>query len=219
MIYTKKRLQKELNKIQMSDSEIRNCIHHIGEGNRPLSPAEIFLLEKAVILGNDYLTHNVFLYSVSELAENFNVNVRYIEDVNMPKGVMAVIRPSTTCNAIIEVPYSQRNNPNYFSYEIAIYILYRDDNKRLTSTHERLRKEKASSYTYKRDFVARSLMCRRENIKEHIDKYDESHPKLDETKFISELCKKYNMTKDEVIKRIQDVRKIYLVEGYLERNR
>lgn len=53
-----------------------------------------------------------------------------------------------------------------------------------------------------------------EEISKEIKRYDSSIPKLDELKFVNELCKRYNVDRKAIIKRIQNVRRInrYLKE-------
>ena len=47
-----------------------------------------------------------------------------------------------------------------------------------------------------------------DEINKHIERYDSSHPKLDAIKFIDELVSTYNVDKDKIIRRIQEVRNI-----------
>lgn len=47
-----------------------------------------------------------------------------------------------------------------------------------------------------------------DEINKHIDRYDSSHPKLDAMKFVNELASTYNVDKDKIIRRIQEVRNI-----------
>jgi len=47
-----------------------------------------------------------------------------------------------------------------------------------------------------------------EEIMKELNNYDNSHPKLDELKFVNSLTIKYNVSKYEIIRRIKDVRKI-----------
>ena len=47
-----------------------------------------------------------------------------------------------------------------------------------------------------------------DEISAAIKKYDESCPKLDEIKFVKDLSNKYNVSKNDVILRIQYVRRI-----------
>ena len=46
-------------------------------------------------------------------------------------------------------------------------------------------------------------------IIEELEVYDKSNSKMDELKFINNLCKKYNVEREIIIKRIRQVRKIY----------
>lgn len=50
--------------------------------------------------------------------------------------------------------------------------------------------------------------------------YDSSHPKLDELKFVNDLCERYGVGRNAIIQRIQDVRKInrYLKENVAKSN-
>lgn len=47
-----------------------------------------------------------------------------------------------------------------------------------------------------------------DEINKHIDRYDSSLPKLDAIKFVNELASTYNVDKDKIIRRIQEVRNI-----------
>lgn len=51
-----------------------------------------------------------------------------------------------------------------------------------------------------------------EEIEKEIERYDNSKPKLDELKFISELVTLYNVEKYKVIRRIQEIRMINRVK-------
>ena len=45
-------------------------------------------------------------------------------------------------------------------------------------------------------------------IQTAIEEYDNSHPKMDELQFVSDLCKRYSARRIDVIDRIQYVRRI-----------
>jgi len=59
-----------------------------------------------------------------------------------------------------------------------------------------------------------------EEISKEIKRYDSSRPKLDEIKFVNELCKKYDVDRKTIIQRIQNVRRIsrYLKEKNMSLN-
>ena len=59
-----------------------------------------------------------------------------------------------------------------------------------------------------------------EEISKEIKRYDSSSPKLDAVKFVDELCKRYNVDRETVVKRIQNVRRInrYLKENNMSSN-
>lgn len=53
-----------------------------------------------------------------------------------------------------------------------------------------------------------------EEISKEIKRYDSSYPRLDELKFVNDLCKRYNVERRTIVKRIQNVRRVnrYLKE-------
>jgi len=56
-----------------------------------------------------------------------------------------------------------------------------------------------------------------EQIKEFLNLYDSSSPKLDELKFIKNLKEKYSQSRKNVIKRIRQVRKIMNYEKGIQK--
>ena len=48
-----------------------------------------------------------------------------------------------------------------------------------------------------------------EEISKEIKRYDSSHPRLDELKFVSDLCERYDVNRETIVQRIQNVRTIY----------
>ena len=58
------------------------------------------------------------------------------------------------------------------------------------------------------NYIIEACLMPISEITSEIEKYDSSNPKLDEIKFINELCKKYNVDRKAVFERIQNVRRI-----------
>lgn len=58
------------------------------------------------------------------------------------------------------------------------------------------------------NYIIEASLMPIEEITREIESYDSSSPKLDELKFVYELCKKYNVDRKAVIERIQNVRRI-----------
>jgi len=58
------------------------------------------------------------------------------------------------------------------------------------------------------EYLVDAYLMPYDEINKHIDRYDSSHPKLDAMKFIDELVSTYNVDKDKIIRRIQEVRNI-----------
>jgi len=57
-------------------------------------------------------------------------------------------------------------------------------------------------------YILSAYMMPYDEIKDEINRYDVSKPKLDEIKFVNDLNRKYKCHKRVIIDRIQDVRKI-----------
>ena len=58
------------------------------------------------------------------------------------------------------------------------------------------------------EYIKMAIKMPIEEIKEFLDTYDASSPKMDEVKFIINLQNKYQETRENIIKRIRQVRHI-----------
>lgn len=80
--------------------------------------------------------------------------------------------------------------------------LFENRDKALTDMILKIRTIEESEYLYE------TYLMPIEEISKEIKRYDSSHPKLDEIRFVNELCKKYDVDRKTVVKRIQNVRRI-----------
>ena len=218
------RIRKDIGEIALTENEAVAYIIHeefervhekdIYEKKKQLTPTEMFLLEKLIYTLTDELPKQVWEYSDKELAEMFDIEVRYAQKSEMPSGVISLIKPSELHNAAIKVPYEKRNVSNYFMSEIVVYLLYKRGD-RLETTHARKIKEPIDKYTLQRDYVTRCILFPRVKVSAHLYDYDNSHPKLDELDFVSGLSKRYCLSIKDVIRRIQEVRILNSTEKYI----
>ena len=64
------------------------------------------------------------------------------------------------------------------------------------------------------NYIIEAYLMPINEITKEIEKYDSSKPKLDEVKFVDELCKRYNVDRKAIIERIRNVRKINKQKKY-----
>lgn len=64
------------------------------------------------------------------------------------------------------------------------------------------------------NYIIEAYLMPLDEITREIEKYDSSNPKLDELKFINELCEKYHVDRKAIVERIRNVRKINKQKKY-----
>ena len=70
-----------------------------------------------------------------------------------------------------------------------------------------------------REYFEFAIKMPTSEIKTFIEFYDDASPKYDELKFVSMLMSRYNETRENIIKRIRQVRKIIKYEKKLEESK
>lgn len=95
------------------------------------------------------------------------------------------------------------------SHEIIHYIFDVGYGKRVTKTFTRKRKGKTDCVEeQKTNYMAAAYIMPFGQIAEKLQEYDDSHPKMDEIKFISDLKRYYGQSETAVVRRIREVRKL-----------
>lgn len=98
------------------------------------------------------------------------------------------------------------------SLEIYKKMEVENEIKRLVSRGKT--REEAVSLLIKEDdmkdanYIIEAYLMPIDEITEEINRYDNSYPRLDEIKFVNDLCNKYNVDKKAVVERIRNVRVI-----------
>jgi len=92
--------------------------------------------------------------------------------------------------------------------------IFENRDKALTDMILKIRTIEESEYLYE------VYLMPIEDIYKEIKRYDNSCPKLDAVKFVDNLKEKYNVERETVVKRIQNVRRInrYLKENNMSSN-
>ena len=80
--------------------------------------------------------------------------------------------------------------------------MYENRDKALTDMILKVKTIEESEYLYE------AYIMPIEEISKEIKRYDSSSPRLDELKFVNDLCKRYNVDRRTIVKRIQNVRTV-----------
>ena len=80
--------------------------------------------------------------------------------------------------------------------------IYENRDKALTDMILKVKTIEESEYLYE------AYIMPIEEISKEIKRYDSSSPRLDELKFVNDLCKRYNVDRRTIVKRIQNVRTV-----------
>ena len=80
--------------------------------------------------------------------------------------------------------------------------IYENRDKALTDMILKVKTIEESEYLYE------AYLMPIEEISKEIKRYDSSRPRLDELKFVNDLCKRYNVDRRTIVKRIQNVRTV-----------
>lgn len=80
--------------------------------------------------------------------------------------------------------------------------IYENRDKALTDMILKVKTIEESEYLYE------AYLMPIEEISKEIKRYDSSSPRLDELKFVNDLCKRYNVDRRTIVKRIQNVRTV-----------
>ena len=80
--------------------------------------------------------------------------------------------------------------------------MYENRDKALTDMILKVKTIEESEYLYE------AYLMPIEEISKEIKRYDSSSPRLDELKFVNDLCKRYNVDRRTIVKRIQNVRTV-----------
>ena len=94
--------------------------------------------------------------------------------------------------------------PNYkeFDYEQAMSFIA-----------DKMNKERCECLSYNDwQYFNKAYFLSIDEINEELIKYDNSHPKMDELRFVNTLSRKYNVDIDTIISRIKEIRQIIKFE-------
>lgn len=146
----------------------------------------------------------------TELAQKFNLEVKYVDDDAMPDGVEAQLTPpaSVGYNGLICVRKTLSPRPFAFTHEIIHYVFDVGIGHAVVQTYARFGKGKQkSSHEQDIDYMTAAFRMPYTQLVKDIQRYDAASPRMNAVVFVNSLCKKYNADRDSVVRRVQEVRK------------
>lgn len=159
-------------------------------------------------------------YTDKQLLELFHIKLVSVDDKEIPKSAQTILEPISDVkyNAILTVRRNDAHMVNALICDVATFLLNMAEDGKIKEQIVREKKEKVTTYTLKRDFLARTILMPRSEIENAVLCYDKSKPKMDEIRFVSDLAKKYRTTTDMVVRRIRDIRRLRTTAGYADCN-
>lgn len=158
---------------------------------------------------------NSVLYSLksnddnSELSDKLGLEVEYVTD--MADDDEAELLPNDDGNYYGLIRLRKELEKHKFAYihEIIHYIFDVGYGNKVTKCFSRKRRGKTDSHEEQRtNYMTAAYIMPYEQIKEELNNYDHSNPKMDEIAFIHKLGTRYEQSDTAVIRRIREVRKL-----------
>ena len=149
--------------------------------------------------------------SDSKLSKKLQLKVEYVNPEKLSKCTEAELAPIDDAAYMGIIRINNRNQHSSFSYmhEIIHYLHDVGRGNRVTQVFERKEKGKTKNdHEQHINYLTAGNIMKYRDIKKALQLYDKSSPKMDEIKFINDLCKKYDQERVAVIRRIREVRKI-----------
>ena len=149
--------------------------------------------------------------SEEQMSSILKLKVEYVDPGNLAEHVEAELTPiqDPAYNGLIRVNNECRGKAFAYLHEIIHYVYDVGIGNKVRTTFTRMSKgHTESKHEQKINYMAAALCMNCEKIESHIQLYDNSRPKMDELKFVNDLCREFNQPRAVVIRRIQEVRRI-----------
>lgn len=145
------------------------------------------------------------------LAKEFNLEVAFVDDIEMGHGVEAELAPPVHngFNGIIRIRESLRPSPFAFTHEIMHYVFDVGVGNVVQKTFTRKAKgESKDEHEQRIDYQAAANRMRYDRMVAEISRYDKSSPRMNPVSFVNQLCDTYKVDSTSAIRRVQEVRAI-----------
>ena len=143
------------------------------------------------------------------LAKAFNLEVVFVDDAAMGRGVEAELAPPVHdgYNGLIRIRESLRPSPFAFTHEIMHYVFDVGVGNIVQETFMRKAKGVSKSeHEQYIDYQAAANRMRYDKMVSEIARYDNSSPRMNPVSFVNYLCATYKVDSTSAIRRVQEVR-------------
>lgn len=145
------------------------------------------------------------------LASILGLEIIVVPDNELPKDTEATLihNENPQYFGLIKVKKSYRNNMFACIHENIHYVFDVGCKKYVQGSFERkVRGKTQDAHEQEINYMAASYSMPFVQIKEAIKRYESSSPKTDELVFIHELCQRYGQSRESVLRRIREVKRI-----------
>lgn len=157
--------------------------------------------------------------SEEALSSMLKLKVEYVDPENLSEHVEAELIPTTDSdfNGLIRVNTACKGMSFAYMHEIVHYIYDIGIGKKVDRVYTRMEKgHTKDKHEQKINYMAAALSIQYDKIVAKLQDYDTSRPKMDEFKFINELCQEFRQSKSVIIRRIQEVRRLQLYKERIQ---
>lgn len=167
------------------------------------------MIEMENALKNSVLRRLYLNAADTDLLERLKLEIEYVD--SMDDENEAELLPAKDGNylGLIRLRRELEKYRFAYSHEIIHYIFDVGYEKRVERSYTRKRQGKTKSRAEQvTNYLTAAYVMPYEEICEALAIYDNSHPKMDEIKFIGSLRKKYDQSETAVVRRIREVRRL-----------
>lgn len=146
-----------------------------------------------------------------KLLEKLNLKLEYVDQDKFEPDTEAELRPCSEYDyfGLIRVSKKYINTKFAYIHEIIHYLKDVGVGNRVEKIYARKTKGNTKDdHEQEVNYATAAIILKYQDMKKYIVTYDKSKPKLDELKFINEICENYGQERTTVIRRIKEVRKL-----------
>lgn len=144
-----------------------------------------------------------------KLLKKLNLKLEYVDQDEFDPNTEAELRPCSEDDylGLIRVSKKYINTKFAYVHEIIHYLKDVGVGNRVEKIYARKTKGNTKdSHEQEVNYATAATILKYQDMKKYIVAYDQSKPKMDELKFVNDICLKYGQERTTVIRRIQEVR-------------
>lgn len=166
-------------------------------------------IEKWIKDNDEYFSDSI---NESALLQKLNLKLDYLDDDQFERDTEAVLCPSKdlSYNGLIKINKEYRETRFAYMHEIIHYLRDVGVGKKVVNIYTRKTKGNTfDEHEQEINYASAAAILKYDVIKNKLNCYDKSKPKMDELKFVNDICQEFHQDRTTVIRRLQEVRKLY----------